>query len=799
MTIVLILLALCMRGPAAAQEPVRKPLYKLPAVVSAGQAADIGTQDMLVATDDGLFRNAGTNTLVPLWQGGKVRQILRTEVTRTGGSMGEQWYFITSEGVLASSDLSSFELRNTGLPALTVEHYDGRQITFDEEVQDLKDICANPSNPLELVTATKDAVYISYDGAHTWKSLGSMSRATPGIKAVAVADMPCVSSNGSPGKGSELVVFMSHAIFGFSYIIPGKPNAAWTDVSAGFKIMPSLTTPDEISDILPVLRTAADNTQYVELYISQTFLPCLYRFNWSAKRAECVYMGTEPSDTIDALTRVENALLFVSPGSVGSYDFKDNRSPGTPANLSLWRQKLLPAGRLVNAAWIPQSLSGFGSGFILNELWMLDSGKAVSKYSDRINDRKSLYVPAYQVRSQLGTQGIDKFRKIIKDNRLNSLVIDMKDDYGLLRYDSRDPLVMKKGTVSQYATSLDQFISGFKKDNVYLIARIVVFKDKNLSKYENGKYAVWDSARNTPWTGIKRYDDITDASGAVTGKKTVYYDENWVDPYSPEVWEYNTAIAKELIERGFDEIQFDYIRFPTDGYNLKNAEFRWCEKGMDKESALVSFLSYARQNIHAPLGIDIYGANGWYRSGARTGQDVEMLSRYVDVISPMYYPSHFEQTFMNYAPYPDRPYRIYFYGTYRTTVIGRNRIVVRPWVQAFNLNVSYDRQYYGTDYVQKEIFGIRDGLNRGYMYWNNLGNYDTILPDIGNSLYTGKAMEADTRFRKPAFSNGGGIETGPLEQVHISALRSLSGKYGYPEVLPASGSHTFSVQGFFKR
>ena len=182
-------------------------------------------------------------------------------------------------------------------------------------------------------------------------------------------------------------------------------------------------------------------------------------------------------------------------------------------------------------------------------------------------------------------------------------------------------------------------------------------------------------------------------------------------------------------------------------------KMKWKQKGMDKESALMSFLSYARQNINAPISIDIYGANGWYRSGTRTGQDVEMLAKYVDVIAPMFYPSHFENAFMNYAPYPDRPYRIYFYGTYRNTVIGRNHIVVRPWVQAFYLGVRYDKQYYGPDYVQKEIFGVRDSVNRGYMYWNNSGNYDTLQPDIGDAPYTGSAQEASTKYRKPTFSS----------------------------------------------
>ena len=187
---------------------------------------------------------------------------------------------------------------------------------------------------------------------------------------------------------------------------------------------------------------------------------------------------------------------------------------------------------------------------------------------------------------------------------------------------------------------------------------------------------------------------------------------------------------------------------------MASAQYRWRSEGMDKESALVSFLSYARKNIDAPIGIDIYGANGWYRSGTRTGQDVELLAEYVDIICPMFYPSHFEQTFLNYKPFAERPYRIYFYGTYRNTVIGRNRIIVRPWAQAFYIGVSYDRQYYNSNYVQQQIFGVRDSVDRGYMYWNNIGRYDDILPDVGDSKYTGIASEASPEFRKPALSGG---------------------------------------------
>ena len=147
---------------------------------------------------------------------------------------------------------------------------------------------------------------------------------------------------------------------------------------------------------------------------------------------------------------------------------------------------------------------------------------------------------------------------------------------------------------------------------------------------------------------------------------------------------------------------------------------------MDKETALASFLRFARENIAAPISIDIYGANGWYRSGVRTGQDVELMARYVDVICPMLYPSHFEQGFLAQDPAVDRPYRIYKIGALRNAYIARKKVVVRPYVQAFFLNVKYDRAFYGPDYVKREIAGVRDSVNLGLTFWNNSGRYDDL-------------------------------------------------------------------------
>ena len=744
-----------------------------------GQAPAISPEFMLVGAESGLYRVSATHTAMPLWTEGKVSKIIRLPAPG-GASSGERWYFMTSKGIVTTTDLTNFEYRNNGLPFLTIKEFDGTNTTFHQQIHQLKDFAVHPTDSSIMVTATKDNVFLTRDGGLTWKNIGSMSGSTAGIKAVAVASMNVPGSGkaaSTAADGSllppvapqkELVVFMSHPIFGFSYYLPDAKKPAWTDVNRGFATMPGQSYADEIADILPVVFTGSDGFPTTEIFVSQSYLPRIYRFDWSEKRAVSLYSGSEPADTIDGLFWDGSQMLYSRPGAVAAFNPASGKDGFVPHAYYSWKAMfdVLVEGDTLYAAHIPDGANGIDLG----ELWLLKPGLCTDAFADKALDRRAVYIPANHVTTQAG---IDNFKKLLRNNKLNALVIDMKDDYGLLRYDTQDPLVKEKGYVSRYHIDLAHFVEEFKKDDIYLIARIVTFKDKNLSQYGKGKYAVWDRVNKKPWVGTKGIVDVTDEEGNVTGQKMEYYDENWVDPYSPEVWEYNVRIAQELLAGGFDEIQFDYIRFPTDGRNMANASFRWQSEGMDKESALVSFLAYARAHINAPIGIDIYGANGWYRSGTRTGQDVELLAEYVDVICPMFYPSHFEQSFLNYAPYSERPYRIYYYGTYRNTVIGRNRIIVRPWVQAFYIGVSYDRQYYGKNYVQQQIYGVRDSVGKGYMYWNNMGRYDDISPDIGDSVYSGPATEAQAKYRHPALS-GGETETPAVQSVSAEAARDVS-------------------------
>ena len=743
---------------SAAYAQESKPLYQLPPKINNVAQSESAGEVFLVGSDNGLFKVTSTNNVIPLWTEARVDQIVKVNLPDENGTITEGWFLRTQKGLFYTADLVTFEERDEGLSFLTVKKYDGKTASLQKEIQELKDFHVNPLNNLQMVTATKDSVYYSKDGGKKWTSISSMSKNTAGNKAVAVATI-----------NNETVVFMSHPIYGLSYIYPDRAKPAWIDVTAGFEMMQSLTSPDEIADILPVVRTKADGSQYTEVYISQSYLPRLYRFDWEAKRGVQIYKGTEPVDCLDGLTTIDNVLVYTHLEGIGSLDIDTLTSPGNPSEFNQWNKAFAKVPGMINSAYIPSSRSGFSKGIQLNELWLLYPGTINTPYAEKANGRKAIYASAYQCRNQ---QGIDKFKQVVKERNMNALVIDMKDDYGYLRYQTKDPLLLEKGTVSGYAVDLEHFIEEFKKENIYLIARIVTFKDRALTKYANGKYAVWDVKTNKPWVGIKGYNDITDEEGNITGTETEYYDENWVDPYSEEVWEYNITVAKELIARGFDEIQFDYIRFPTDGINLSNTKYRWRNEGMDKESALISFLSYARENIDAPIGIDIYGANGWYRSGTRTGQDSEILSEYVDVIGPMFYPSHFEQTFLNYAPYADRTYRIYYYGSFRNTIMTRNRAIIRPWIQSFYLGVSYDKQYYNEDYIKKEFFGTRDSINRGYMCWNNSGEYGVTPKDVTDTeTFIGEAPEASWEFKKPAI----GTKMKPLniDDTDLSILDSI--------------------------
>jgi hypothetical protein len=148
---------------------------------------------------------------------------------------------------------------------------------------------------------------------------------------------------------------------------------------------------------------------------------------------------------------------------------------------------------------------------------------------------------------------------------------------------------------------------------------------------------------------------------------------------------------------------------------------------MDMIDALESFLVIARQAIHIPISTDLYGYSTWHRMGNWIGQSTEMLADYVDVICPMYYPSHFPREFMKNEPYLERARRIYREGTLRARIVADGRSLIRPYVQAFliggelNMGVAeYNR------YLLNQVQGCLEAPSSGFTFWNASNRYYMI-------------------------------------------------------------------------
>jgi hypothetical protein len=642
----------------------------------------------LAGSEKGLHGISQTGTNIPLWTGGEVKKIVKTS---------DYWAILTSVGIFVSTDFFHWEARNDGLPVNTIKNYDNGEKSFEKIIQELKDLKVHPENPEILVTATKDAVFLSHDAGRNWQNLGMPPYQTNGLKAVAVGNLP------------ELTVFVSHSIYGIHYIQPENPASRWQEVVLGLEKIETTNNPDEVADIIVRVEKNLQGELETKIYAGQTFRHRLYELDWEKKRFNLIWSEQSDFGSVESLSVGSDSIRFVSGGSILEKKLGSDQI--------FYRNDLSYAINKVSDSLgvMPETIAFIDEAepICLSELWLLNQSavSAGDPYIAQSFGKEGLYLP---VNHAMDSFSLQPYLDLIKDRNLNMVVIDMKDDYGRLRFTPFNAELTEKGRVF-WPIEIENFIKTMKDLGVYVVARIVVFKDPELAKKDDGKYAVWDARTNQPWAGYYEGEN---------GR--TYYDETWVDPYSEEVWEYNSDVAKELIERGFDEIQFDYIRFPTDGINLFNAEYRWREAGMDKESAMLSFLRHARKTIHAPISIDIYGANSWYRTGARTGQEVEMLAPYVDVICPMYYPSHFEQDFLAQNPPEERSYRIYYQGTRRTQHIARGQAVIRSWVQAFYLNVAYDRQYYNADYVLREVEGVKDAGSPGYTHWNNSGRYEDI-------------------------------------------------------------------------
>ncbi len=220
--------------------------------------------------------------------------------------------------------------------------------------------------------------------------------------------------------------------------------------------------------------------------------------------------------------------------------------------------------------------------------------------------------------------------------------------------------------------------------------------------------------------------------------------ELWCDPTNRHVQDYSIELAEELADMGVDEIQFDYIRFPTTR-SLSTAALAHHFGVMSTEQTITDFLKRAHERISAKntrLSIDIFGIVAWGKNVdiRSTGQRIELLAKHCDAISPMLYPSHFNNDFDGFSRPGDNPYHFIYHGCKKVAALAGGT-VIRPWLQAFKWRVSnYDEQY-----IIDQVRASNDAGAYGYLFWNAANNYDMVYRVLTGGGAAGKEPTGDRR------------------------------------------------------
>jgi len=322
---------------------------------------------------------------------------------------------------------------------------------------------------------------------------------------------------------------------------------------------------------------------------------------------------------------------------------------------------------------------------------------------------------------------IAQIKKLIKETPLNAVVIDVKDYTGLLAYKSSIPFIKEHNLYENRIPDVASLVEDLHRDGIYVIARITVFQDPALVHAQPDVAVKQMVASSTPDT----YPIWEDRKGL-----------SWADPASHEVWDYIIAIAKEVQSFGFDELNFDYIRFPSDG-DIFSMHFPHWDKTKPRHEVIKNFFSYLREQLpDSVISADLFGLVTVAQDDIGIGQILEDAYSYFDYVSPMVYPSHYANGSFGYAHPAKNPYEIVSHSisvahdrlfptiqvpthtgssTASTTEYiskqdrDRFKAKLRPWLQDFDLGADYTASM-----IQAQILAVHDALGEdyaGYMLW----------------------------------------------------------------------------------
>lgn len=324
---------------------------------------------------------------------------------------------------------------------------------------------------------------------------------------------------------------------------------------------------------------------------------------------------------------------------------------------------------------------------------------------------KGLYLTYYGVGSDELTNHV---LQLADTTEINAVVIDVKGDRGWIAYRSSVPMVQEIGAQQQVMISDPKsFLADLKKRGIYTIARIVVFKDNPLAT-SRPDLAVINANTGRPWV---------DNEGL-----------RWADPTRQEVWDYNIALATEAIELGFDEVQWDYVRFPTDaspGNSLSSITFSKPNTMENRMAAINGFLERAKRAIKARGGnvsADIFGYVVWREDDMGIGQKLEELVKHLDYVSPMVYPNLFWDgiPMEGGAKYTNQKSGLYPYEiVYESMRIAAKRIgaeKLRPWLQYYDDYLT-GKRYAAAEVEAQKRATYENGI-AGWLFWDPTNKFN---------------------------------------------------------------------------
>jgi hypothetical protein len=321
------------------------------------------------------------------------------------------------------------------------------------------------------------------------------------------------------------------------------------------------------------------------------------------------------------------------------------------------------------------------------------TGKTLLKIYLQPFTPKALYLTFYGI----GDRSLrESALKLINETELNSLVIDVKGDRGMITYKSSIPFASEIGAQKlTIIKDIRSLLQSLRERGIYTIARIVVFKDNTL--------------------GLAR-PDLT----VRTQDGRVWHDREdliWVDPSRKEVWDYNINIAVEAAQMGFDEIQFDYVRFP----DKKGLKFAVPNTEENRVKYISGFLMEAKKRLmpyNVFVAADIFGYVSWNINDTLIGQKLENLFPCVDYISFMLYPSGFQFGIPGYRNPVAYPYQIVSLSLKKAQErIKISSVRFRPWLQAFR-DYAFDRRYFNGTEIRNQIKAAEEFGSNGWMLWN---------------------------------------------------------------------------------